>query len=432
MNKLLWLYVVLLPLMNIPAFRLAGRKVLFCDLAAVLLFFVFAALCIFKKKIFRISLAGRSALIMAALFAPSLLNARPAVSGIAEFSGLAYLIAVFLLTPAVIDTREKLVEILYVWTITAASVSLAGLFVFCAAVFTGRPATGEFLMYGHVESVVYHFPRLQATFGVPNMFFAYLHVSLVVAGMLFFLEQKRQRRIFIVAAAGIIIISVFLTGSRRVAGLLLTAFLMLFLFRKAALLKAVKVIVFSGFLVFLAAYIATSIFVVFPLEKGFRPNYSYSLHFLSSAASVNMFKRHPIIGVGLGAYNNNFKDNVDWNWVNSSFDFNLYSDYRELAQRQAIIFDPHSVFLGTLAETGTIGFLGLIYFFLRYMILLIKRFRRNAGYDSGRIVAGCALAGFLGFLLNGLTIDILSMRHFWIMMAIGISSLHLTGDYKQC
>ena len=90
-----------------------------------------------------------------------------------------------------------------------------------------------------------------------------------------------------------------------------------------------------------------------------------------------MIKKHPFIGVGFGTYNRHFKENVDWEWLRSAFGFKAYPGYVEAVENKTLNFDPHSVFLGALAETGLVGFFGLMYFFLAYMMLLVKRFRKS-------------------------------------------------------
>jgi len=138
-----------------------------------------------------------------------------------------------------------------------------------------------------------------------------------------------------------------------------------------------------------------------------------------------MFEKHPVIGVGYGTYTKHFKENVDWDWVRSSFGFEAYPQAIKVVEDKTLYFDPHSVYLGALAETGIVGFAGMMYFFLAYAVSLARKLKTD---DKKRIVTACILAGFLGFLLNGFTIDILSMRHFWFMMAIG--ALTLRSNFK--
>ena len=152
------------------------------------------------------------------------------------------------------------------------------------------------------------------------------------------------------------------------------------------------------------------------------PQYAYSLHYIYPVTSITMIKKHPLTGVGLGTYDMHTKENIDWKWLRSSFSYELYPKSVKAVESKTLTFDPHSVFLGIFAETGLIGFLGLLYFFLRYARLLITRFKRSKDSRIEKIMTGCILAGFIGFLLNGLITDILSMRHFWIIMAIGLAS----------
>ena len=175
----------------------------------------------------------------------------------------------------------------------------------------------------------------------------------------------------------------------------------------------------------------TTIWVIFPVkvtkietEKAisFRADYGYSIHLIPLATSIKMFKEHPIAGIGLGTYSKRFKQYADWGWFKSSFGLTVYPEHLKAIEDRTFNVDPHSLFLGVLAETGILGLSGLIYFMLNILTLLIKRFKVYYTQDKfQRIIYGCILAGFLGFLLNSLNIDLLSLRPFWIMLAIGFS-----------
>lgn len=429
-EKLLWMYVILLPLINLPLCVLFNKKVLFTDIIAVLLLITYLIKYVSKMTKFIPSYTELSLLIMISLFSISCLNSISILNSFIELFSILYLMTLFILIFNIVTTKEKLVNILYIWTATTIIISLIGLAAFYISIYTKKIEGNLFLNYSLIDSVAHHFPRICSTFIISNMFFSYLHVSFIFAVILFLLNSDIRKKVLLSIFIGIIIATSLMTGSRRYAGLLLSSMIIISLYGKGRLVSILKYALFSLFLLFLAAYIITSIWVVFPVKIAIdkadkvidiRADYSYSLHFLSPLASVNMIKRHPIVGVGIGTYNKNFKNYIDWQYVKSSFGFRAYPDYIKLIEEKALSLDPHSLYLGIISETGMAGFIGILYFLYNLFRLYIIRYKQEPA--SEKIIGGCAVAGLVGFLLNGITMDIMSMRHFWFMMAIGIAGL---------
>ena len=82
------------------------------------------------------------------------------------------------------------------------------------------------------------------------------------------------------------------------------------------------------------------------------------------------------------------------------------------------------MFLGVLAENGALGFLALVLFFFMFFRLM-RLSAIHVRDELNRKIAHTLLCGFIGFLLNGLIIDILTMRHFWILLAVCVSFMSL-------
>lgn len=431
LEKILYIYVALLPFTDLCYLHFGAKRAGWAELVFLWLLILWLIKYVGKKiGLRKISLDAPVAL-MVVLFSISFFNSRNLLDSILEMSGLVYLIMLLCLIVSVISDQQKLRDLLSVVFITGSAIALAGLAVFAGALVTGKALGNPFLHYTMVESLARCFPRIKFVFESPNMMLSYLHVALV-AGMIFFLSEKKAIRRFLIALVIVIILlASFLTGSRSFAGILLTLLMVQFWFGKGRLVSFLKYLTIAGFIFFLTVSIINTVWAVFPVEIRkdsdeklieLKASYAYSIHFIRPVASINMFKKHPVIGVGFGTYNRNFRDNVDWDWFRQSFDFNAYPEYLSSVENKTLSFDPHSVFLGSLAETGLLGFLGLMYFFIAYMAMLIKRFRNSEKHSFQNIVYGCILAGFIGFLSNGANIDILSMRHFWFMMAIGVVS----------
>ncbi|MEW6614388.1 MAG: O-antigen ligase family protein [Thermodesulfobacteriota bacterium] len=246
-------------------------------------------------------------------------------------------------------------------------------------------------------------------------------------------QKDRGSKIILVAISFIFIGTAFLTGSRRITGILFSLFIIAAKFGRNRTMSVIKYATFCGFIIFFLVSLITTIFVIFPVKVEFDKltkkvqvnlSYSYSLHFLQPITSLNMFKKHPLIGVGIGTYNQNFGDNVEWEKVKSNYGFEAYPEFVRLVKDKTLNFDPHSVYLGSLAETGIAGLVGVLIFFSNIIYLLTKKIRL-ATERVNQNVLWCVLAGIIGFLLNGFTIDLLTMRHFWFLIGIGLTPLLL-------
>jgi O-antigen ligase len=428
-ERLLYLYIILIPFIDYFSFTVLNKKILYADFVFIFLFIAWVTKYITTRLKHRLIHLKFSLIFLPALFAVSFFNSSGISNSIAELLGLIYLIILFILVGNILDSQRKIRFVLYLYFFVSAVLSLVGLGLFSWAMATGDLRTTSFLGYSTMESMAHHFPRIDLTFESANMALVYLHIALVFGIILFLTEKRRQLKALIASSLPIILATAFFTGSRRFTGLLLSLLLILSWYGRGRIIAALKYLLFLGFLIFLAVSIITSIWVVFPVKVtkdnigkniGISANYGYSIHYLLPAVSLNMFKKHPFVGVGLGTYNRNFKDFVDWEWLKTSFGFEAYPGYVELVKEKKLNFDPHSVFLGTLAETGLLGFCALIYFLVTYAVTLVGRFRRSSHFTFDNILSGCIWACFIGFILNALTLDILSMRHFWLMLAIGV------------
>jgi O-antigen ligase len=429
-EKLLWLYIAIMPITSISFFTFIRRNIICADFVFIVLFIIYLLKYIQGKiKIEKTSLE-LSLFAMISLFSISIINSVYLIDSFLELTGLTYLVIFFLLIINIISNPQRLRRLLYVYVFISGIVSLIGLASFCYVTATGKIIGNPFFQYTTIESMAHHFPRLQLTFGTPNMFLFYLHTALICAAILFLSETNHHAKKIFFICITVIVWAALLTGSRRFTGFILSSLIILLIFGKGRLALLLKGICFIGLSVFLIMSFITSVWVIFPVNitmdevdktVGLQVHYSYSLHLLQPVTSINMIKSHPFIGVGLGTYNWHFKENVDWKWVLSSFDFKAYPEYLKVVKDNTLNFDPHSAILGTLAETGIVGLLGLLYFFVKYTRKLLFRFKTNRELNFEKILSGCILAGFIGFLLNGLFTDIVSMRYFWFIMAIGLS-----------
>ena len=265
-------------------------------------------------------------------------------------------------------------------------------------------------IYGdRISSVAYEVP-----------FFAIYLIT--VAGWMFsyILTSKSYLRFI---PAGLILILTFFSGSRTglvVITIQVLVFLIVLLYNRK--FQKYVIILFSlgvvGGTVIFAAYAD----VVLPeIEKkitslDFRSNLTKSVSNQSrwgiQYASLQVFKEHPVVGVGYGqqAYHNRFHYPV---WATT----NNY-EFRLIYKNQLIkSFPPgYNLYLRVLVETGIIGLL----LFLSIVLLAIKKSSRliKSKDPHTKIFGVVLLVSFVGAAFNFLQIDTFRLFGFWLFLAM--------------
>ncbi|UCB57009.1 MAG: O-antigen ligase family protein [Candidatus Omnitrophota bacterium] len=435
-EKLLWFYIILLPIREIPSLPFLNQKLQYADLVFIILFV--ACMINYARGRFRFkwNWFDLSILFLLIAYLPSFYNSKNHLSSIIELSGLIYLISLYLLIKNIIDTKEKFIFLTKIWVITGVVVSLIGMIALAICWMIGQLRTNAFLFYTEVEATYHILPRIDSVFRNANMYANYLLVSIVFAFILLYYNfENKRKRFLIICALAIMFLGAFLAGSRQQVGIYLSSFLILSKFDKNRIFPVLRRLAFFVFLALLVVGILTTVWTVAPvnfknnIEKGIfkvEMNSKYSWHIFTQHASINMIKRHPIVGVGLGNYKDNFTAYVDWERAESSYHF-IIPSYKKLVKDKKLVLDPLSTYLGSFAETGLIGFMALSILLASFAISLFN-FYKNRLNNFSRQLSWFILSGFFGFLINGFIIEILTMRHFWIMMAMGMSSTYLRAN----
>ncbi len=305
---------------------------------------------------------------------------------------------------------------LIVYSFSAIIAALAGLSGFIHYLISRNTFGNPLLFFYKAEATLLFFPRIKSFFYTPNMFVTFAHIGLVTIACLYFLLNKKSNtkvlKILLFASSIIISVAVFLAGSQCLSGVLLTIFMLLFLFkgRTAAVLRYVVFIV--TFLVMIFA-VFTTIWMIYPLEVNndfsnkfvdVRVNYAYSHHIIPSIYGFLMFQEHPFLGVGIGTFTALYPK-----YIKDEIEFFSSSRLQVSPDR---ILDPHNTYTGMLTEGGVFGFLAMIALLFAFIKMLLPHGEKN---DSP--VSSCLLAGLLGYLFNAFFIDVMTMRHFWIFLA---------------
>jgi O-antigen ligase len=134
------------------------------------------------------------------------------------------------------------------------------------------------------------------------------------------------------------------------------------------------------------------------------------------ASALKMFSDHPVIGTGLGMYEQLIKKP----------EYALPADYPN--PDKSLYLHPHSVYFEVMAETGVIGLLAFFYFFVAYFYFVLSSLKRFTDPDTKAFVVGISALVFaaLIFGISGsiITVGVNETIIFWFLTGISIGLIH--------
>jgi len=138
---------------------------------------------------------------------------------------------------------------------------------------------------------------------------------------------------------------------------------------------------------------------------------------LSAAiVGVNMFKDHPLLGVGPG----NFR-----------IHYPAYAHELEIDPSKNIVRVAHNHYLAVAAETGLLGsaaFMALLVGFCRRMHNARKRLA-EAGLHEEAVFVAAIIVAIYGFLMSSMFLDTGYIYHFWLLAGIAFA-LPVIADHE--
>ena len=237
----------------------------------------------------------------------------------------------------------------------------------------------------------------------PTMFAIFLSVGIFFLLNRFLSEKKRKDFIFLM----IYFLCLTLTFSKTIL-LLISIIILLFslYFRPTnKFLKLISIVFFLGCFTIFNFLSHFSIFnkkekveiegvqylsdkAVFELGDYLIVKNSY---LLLKESSLNALQHSPIVGVGLGRFDNYLEIQKE------------KSKYPEALRN----YDPHSTYFGVLAELGVLGGLALIFI----MIIIYQLVKREEEYFP-------FIGILLLFLCEGIVTDMMNVRHLWLVIGL--------------
>jgi len=271
--------------------------------------------------------------------------------------------------------------------------------------------------------------RLGGPINEPNMWAQVLTAVVPLVIFRIIHERRKLTKLFSVLILVVILFNLLNTYSRGgYLALSVAVILTLFVFEK----RFSPMIAFAvlGLIILLLPFLPASYRDRFSTLQSLNPTSESGIYQDSSfigrtsetRAGLMMFATHPLLGVGVANYPNN---------------------YQKYAQLIGLEFrteerEAHSLYIQVLSQTGIFGivpFLGII-FSLLTGLSKIKKDLKNSPYDAdwsphiNAIMVSLITYLFAAFFLHGAYI-----RYFWILVAMGMTAIQLMDEllipYKQ-
>jgi len=430
-DSLFLLYLLLLPLMCLPRPFPLGNKIQYADIlfAAFFLLWLFYALIFKKARLPTGNLLIALGLLIAVNLFSCVFSKKISVS-LPDFIGLLYLTALFIAAFSILREKKMFEKSIRLIFVVSFAVSLLGLASFAAFMLGKCSWAMRFLLYVPVRASIIPFPRIDSTLVFPEMFIIFSHLGLVSGMSLLALNKNKKLAAAVILGIVIILITAAIAYSRPLVGFFFAFSSMLFLKKSARYLLPLKIMIalFTAFL--LLSAIITSIWIIYPVEV-FKDTsaelLTVNIHtspdirvFLRDAA-VNIALRHPFFGIGQGVFTDEAKHYIDFSAAKNTLRINNFD---------TLALDPHSAYFGALAETGLLG-LGAIWLFLFFLLRTAWASINKAPASDWRTISAYFFWGFIGYIITGVFVDILSIRSFWLLGALLLSASYIAELHEK-
>ena len=190
-----------------------------------------------------------------------------------------------------------------------------------------------------------------------------------------FYEKKKKTKIIISVSLAVMLAAVLLSLTRSMwVGIFVSLAIFIIYYKPRILYLAVPVLIII--ILVLPASVKNRIVSTFDMNNATNKDRLYMV-----ATGINIFKDHPLTGVG--------PDNIK----------NVYDRYKP---PEAELSNPHlhNNFLNVLAERGIFALICLVAAFVFIIIQLVKKIKNSIGLE--KTIAAGALFVFIGFLVSGM------------------------------
>ena len=438
--KLLLIYIITIPIMKTPNLPLLAQRIQFSEIIFLFLFICWLKVLMKNKRLLQDAGLNKPFLLFIFFCLLSFFDSTDLFRSALEVIGLIYLYIVLILVVNIVNDKQKLDTIIKVWICTLTVVLALGIigWIICIVLGKGNPFCNAY----RYETFSYHekFPFLKNIYRILSTFrhsaglANYLTVSLgfVISDLL--LTGNIKYKTFLKIIIFFICLVMLGTISRNILGFMLAAFLIYNHFYKTKNLKF-KISRLISILVIISAFLYINLFLSifhinsFKIEKSpslthnelaINTNYAYELRLGYKIAALEMVKRHPFLGIGLGMYPTYVKKLNGEDYFKKLLP--LYHPIPHTIYFLSLpIADPHNDILGYFAETGIFGGFAFVFFIGIFLYLICINFKNKAAdqYFTARLF--CFFASFIGVLIDSIDADVFKGRHVWVLMAMSLA-----------
>ncbi len=350
-----------------------------------------------------------------------------------EFAYLAFSIVVFWLTASLVQNEITFTGVFRAYFLAAFISVIWSLYItlgFMAGIDTGQPLT-------------WTVPRLFGTSAEPQVYGNYLLSVIPPLTVFLLVSLPVAKRLAMVIGFILLVLAMVMTfAAGPWVGLVGSWFILIIGYKY---FKATGIKAFFGSLSVVAIIVVLIHTYLFPgygegfksiaVKFGFQPEkveqlvqlpagkkapaalqaketYHLSLRSVSERqafrqAAWNMFRTHPVFGVGTGNYGY------------------LYNTYRPPgAEAFPFVAKAHNQYLEVLAETGMVGFAVLVLIIIRVPVMAWQAFRANRAVFWRAAVLG-VFAGLAGIAVQGYSFGIFVHIYTWVLLGL------LAGAYRR-
>ncbi len=182
-QKLIYLYLIFLPLMKMPKIAFMGEKIQYADLIFIPLFLLFLWKLVKEKFRFVISKLNISFLILALISFLSFYYSQLKQEILLDFFGLVYLIILYFTFTLLINKNNEFIKINKVLFITTVFISISGILLFILYNFLHLSILSSFFYRkaSDAQSALVPFSRINAFLNLPEMYINFILLGLTSA-----------------------------------------------------------------------------------------------------------------------------------------------------------------------------------------------------------------------------------------------------------
>jgi len=363
-------------------------------------------------------------------------NELPWLKSVKRLIGLTAMILIYFAIITFVNTEKRFCKCLNVYIISAIFVSILGIYQFLSIYFhlnlplerlpVINPSLGGGLSaIGFWEGL----PRVSSTLREPTYFGNYLItiIPILLGGVIYkqyYFAKSKKSMYFLLF---LLFTALIVTFSRApYVGMIIATLILFFISSRYNFLLTLSIfikfslIVGSGIL-FLSFAIRKNILLII-LERYFSIQIMHDISTFERATMIitqlNIFKKFPILGVGLGNfgfYYNKFKP--DWGYA--------------VAESGKSFFPSQNIYGEIMAETGILGITSFFLVLLLVVIIGLKTFK----YSKSSFYKATSLglvSGFVGYMVTMFAVgDFYNFPFMWVLMGLIVAQNRIQKNINK-